>query len=170
THIIALMFDMNRLWEEFVYQRFKSMESSLGIQVHKQNVVDFWSSETENKTVRPDLIIRYKGRSIVIDTKWKCPVDDSPADDDLKQMLVYKLYFHADHACLLYPEISRSYGWDGHFNNQVHHTVNLKGVNALKANLDTSCGMAFLNLAGPSGLLTEDEFREEMLLLLKLLL
>jgi 5-methylcytosine-specific restriction enzyme subunit McrC len=167
--MIALMFNMNSLWEEFIYQRFKSLEEVLDLRVYKQNVVDFWFSDTINKTVRPDLIITYNNKTLVVDTKWKCPEDDIPADDDLKQMLVYKLYFHADNACLLYPEISESYGAEGFFNEKVHHTVRVNGVKALKDALDYNCGMVFLNLHKGGALISEEHFKFEILPILKLI-
>ena len=167
--MIALMFNMNVLWEEFVYQRFKSLEEVMDLTVHKQNVVDFWFSETINKTVRPDLIIAYNNKTLVVDTKWKCPEHDTPDDGDLKQMLIYKLYFHADNACLLYPEVSVSYGSEGFFNDKVHHTVKLTGVKALKDALAHNCGMVYLNLFRNGALINAEHFRQEMLPILKLI-
>jgi 5-methylcytosine-specific restriction enzyme subunit McrC len=38
-----------------------------------------------------------------LDTKWKIPYKDQPADEDLKQMYVYNLQFGAQGSLLVYP-------------------------------------------------------------------
>lgn len=161
-HVLAIMFDMNRLWEEFIAVRLRHSEN-LKCQVYTQSYVDFWTSNEVSKRVKPDLVIELGGKRIVIDTKWKCPDSDSPADDDLKQMLVYKLYYHADHALLLYPTSKKSKRHDGHFENRVHSIVGQANLSALKHQLAPFCDMAFINLLTPEGgLQSQKEFETEI--------
>ena len=102
--MLALMFDMNKLWEEYVYVMLKRrfLNHVVRAQVGKR----FW----ENKTIRPDIVVydRFgKKPLLVVDTKWKCPTDDKPTDADLKQMFVYHLYWQVNNTVLLYPDIGR---------------------------------------------------------------
>ncbi len=103
-NVLAILFDMNELWEEFVYRRLKKA-APLEMEVKRQNKKYFWYNHlSENyKTIRPDIVITYRGKNVIVDTKWKIIDDLRPADEDLKQMFVYNLYWKADEAVLLYP-------------------------------------------------------------------
>lgn len=104
-NMLALLFDMNKLWEEYVY-RMLQRANKKGYKVSFQNSQKFW----ESKTIRPDLvIIKTSGASsetFVIDTKWKVIDYRNPSDDDLKQMYAYNLYWDAGKSMLLYPKIT----------------------------------------------------------------
>lgn len=68
--MIALLFDMNKLWEEYVYRMLlRATDDSLKVKYNQSK--KFW----EGKTIRPDIeIIKKEGGSIksyIIDTKWK---------------------------------------------------------------------------------------------------
>jgi 5-methylcytosine-specific restriction enzyme subunit McrC len=107
NHVLAILFDMNDLWEEYVYrQLFKGKPKNWMIK--PQNIKDFWflSNSNKKKTVRPDIVIENKDTktSAIIDTKWKLPDNDIPADNDLKQMFVYNEYWNGRNAILLYPK------------------------------------------------------------------
>ena len=58
-NIMAILFDMNELWEEFVYRRLKKEENELGIKVQRQQSENFWKpiSHVRSKTIRPDVVI-----------------------------------------------------------------------------------------------------------------
>lgn len=103
-NVIAILFDMNKLWEEFVYRRLKKEEKN-GITVHRQQSANFWKAEEtfRSKTIRPDIVIKHNNETIVLDTKWKIVEDLIPSDEDLKQMFVYNLYWKCDRSILLYP-------------------------------------------------------------------
>ena len=53
--------------------------------------------------MKPDIILKKGDETIIIDTKWKIPDGYIPADDDLKQMFVYNLYWSSYKSVLLYP-------------------------------------------------------------------
>ena len=102
--VLALMFDMNKLWEEYVYIILKRLFHNHVVRA--QTGKRFW----EYKMIRPDIVIydqTGKDPLLVIDTKWKCPTDNRPSDADLKQMFVYHLYWHVSNTVLLYPDIGR---------------------------------------------------------------
>ncbi len=102
-NIMAILFDMNELWEEFIYRRLKKEESYFGIKVQRQQSENFWKAGNRSKTIRPDVIIRKGEQVIVLDTKWKIVDDLIPHDDDLKQMFAYNLFWNCDKSVLLYP-------------------------------------------------------------------
>jgi len=117
--MLALLFDMNALWEEYIY-RMLVRSAPPEFEVRPQQRKRFW----ENHTVRPDLVVtRTDGDSsttFVIDTKWKI-LDTShpkPSDGDLKQMFVYNEYWSAGHSMLLYPTTSESKEVLGHYWSQ----------------------------------------------------
>lgn len=115
-NVIAILFDMNKLWEDFVYIRLKKEESNFDMTVLPQQHQSFWTTKIlgRPKTIRPDIIIKTKNpiRTIVIDTKWKVLDDLIPSDEDLRQMFVYNLYWGCNQAVLLYPskESSNNHG------------------------------------------------------------
>lgn len=91
-HMLALLFDMNKLWEEYVY-RMLIRASEAPTKIHFQNQQDFWNS----KKIKPDIVVKnFEGKDYVIDTKWKMIDPKSPGDDDLKQMYVYNMYWNVD--------------------------------------------------------------------------
>jgi 5-methylcytosine-specific restriction enzyme subunit McrC len=105
-NLIAILFDMNSLWEEFVYRRL--LKASLpvhGMKVLRQQKKPFWYHQQKKsyKLVRPDIVIEYGNQRYIIDTKWKSDPEGGPADNDLKQLFVYNLLWNARNAYLLYP-------------------------------------------------------------------
>ncbi|RYE57115.1 MAG: restriction endonuclease [Sphingobacteriales bacterium] len=104
-NVIAILFDMNKLWEEWVFRRLKKEESIAGISVQRQQSADFWNSDLLNspKKIRPDIVITTSQETIIIDTKWKIIDDLIPSDADLKQMFIYNLFWDSYRSILLYP-------------------------------------------------------------------
>lgn len=102
-NILALMFDMNKLWEEFVYCTLhrKLPEYHVSSQVVRR----YWrlNASATFKTIRPDIVIYNQNKVVgIIDTKWKRP-DKTPSDGDLHQVYVYSKMFDTSKVALLYP-------------------------------------------------------------------
>ncbi len=110
-NMLALLFDMNQLWEEYIFRMLVRSKPE-NCKVSFQNSQVFWKTQTYSKTIRPDLVITTtvngKTENIVIDTKWKIIDYQNPADDDLKQMFAYNIYWNADKSMLLYPKTADS--------------------------------------------------------------
>ena len=106
NNVIAFLFNMNDLFEEFIYRRLRKEEYKYGdisLSITDQVSKKFW----DYKTIRPDILMSFKEgqqeKNLIIDTKWKLLDDTVPSDADLKQMFVYNLYFSSDRSILLYP-------------------------------------------------------------------
>lgn len=99
--LIAILFDMNKLWEEFILQSLKK-EAGVNFKVRGQRRKTFWN---DSKVIKPDIVIESekKHETYVIDTKWKIVNDNGPGDDDLKQMYAYNYRWDCNHSMLLYP-------------------------------------------------------------------
>jgi 5-methylcytosine-specific restriction enzyme subunit McrC len=101
--MIALLFDMNVLWEEYVLKQLKKYTRDnplLGFEVNGQESKVFYGS---GRTIRPDIVLRKGDETIVIDTKWKRPYDASASIEDLRQMYTYGRFWNATKLILLYP-------------------------------------------------------------------
>ena len=105
-NMLALLFDMNKLWEEYIYRMLLKVDDKC-IKVSFQNRDKFW----KNKVVKPDIVITKTDiidnvkmeKNLIIDTKWKIKEYADPDDDDLKQMYVYNMYWKSEKSMLLYP-------------------------------------------------------------------
>ena len=102
--VLALMFNMNALWETFIYVslRKKLPENwNITAQIKK----NFWRKEGGGLSyMKPDIVITCNnGDTMVIDTKWKNIGNSTPSSSDLRQMYVYHEYFKASKVALVYP-------------------------------------------------------------------
>ncbi|NGM71670.1 McrC family protein [Sphingobacterium sp. SGL-16] len=104
NNVLALMFDMNMLWEKFV---LKSLQRNIhkDMQVTGQISIDFWMAENRyTKRIKPDIVISHNNKPVaVLDTKWKNISDGTPSDDDLRQLYAYSKYHNNVPSYLVYP-------------------------------------------------------------------
>lgn len=98
TRMLSLLFDMNKLWEEYILSELLEIQDEEGIIVEGQEERDFWGSNF----LKPDIVIVKENKHYIIDTKWKRP-GKTPSIGDLRQMYAYARFWNAEHALLLYP-------------------------------------------------------------------
>jgi len=104
NNVLALMFNMNLLWEQFIYVSLKKYKHSDTV-IKAQSIKKFWKPEYgTNVSIKPDIVFRLgEGDAFVLDTKWKNLGVSNPSHDDLRQLYVYLKYFEAKKAALIYP-------------------------------------------------------------------
>jgi 5-methylcytosine-specific restriction enzyme subunit McrC len=123
-NMLALLFDMNSLWEEYVLVKLKQAATD-GTLVFGQSVKVFWNGIT----IRPDIVIQNGIDTYIIDTKWKNINGNKPSTDDLRQMYVYNEYWKSTKAVLLYPSNYSDYprfkNFEGISENEEHHQCGL---------------------------------------------
>ena len=154
-NMLALLFDMNKLWEEYIYRMLLKVDDP-SIKVSFQNRDKFW----ENKIIKPDIVIS-KNETInnevirkeyIIDTKWKIIDPTEPSDNDLKQMFAYNMYWNAEKSMLLYPSskvLTTDFG-KFHKGKQKDNLCKLGFVNVIDSNgkLDLKIGEVVIDLMG----------------------
>lgn len=134
NHVLALMFDMNNLWEKWFAHRLKIAFERLvdSVDISFQSKKEFWKPSYGKEIYqKSDIIIDFKGGSkIIIDTKWKL-INDRPSEEDLRQMFTYNKLFDSNNSFLIYPGIKPPiYG--EFFNYKDHGTCGLKFVSFLE--------------------------------------
>lgn len=107
---IALLFDMNVLFEAYMAALARRAFAPLGYKVHAQGPQRSLAKKAEGRgafQTKPDLTIERDGVTIIVDTKWK-RLDPTRLDFDVAQADAYQMhgYVHvygSQSAILLYP-------------------------------------------------------------------
>lgn len=100
TAAVALLFDMNRLFETYVARQLRRAAPALGCRIETQSSRPLW----HDVPVRPDVVLHLPhDRTVVLDTKWKLPATHRPTASDLQQLFAYCHLWRASHGLLLYP-------------------------------------------------------------------
>jgi len=106
-NILAIMFDMNLLWESYIYAMLLRSKNGKDIacKVEAQKPTYFWQHPAKwSFRLIPDLVVTKNDTSevFILDTKWKYTRDT--AIEDIRQMYAYGRYFESNKRYLLYPE------------------------------------------------------------------
>ncbi len=110
NHVLALMFDMNELWEIWFTRRIAAVaKSNSNITIRSQVRKLFWEgSGGVRVNQKPDIIIEACGKpEVILDTKWKI-LNNRPSEEDLRQMFVYNQLFRVKRSYLIYPGVSNT--------------------------------------------------------------
>ena len=137
--MIALLFDMNELWEEYVLRALKKHA-----QKHPEEMIEVTGQESKifyssQRTIRPDIVLNKGDETIIIDTKWKRPTNKAASIEDLRQMYAYARFWKTNKVVLLYPgeyydSGYKSYPNDNDLNNHEtdFHQCKIAMVSVLK--------------------------------------
>lgn len=163
----SLLFEMNKLFEEFVGRSLARALAGTGYEVRLQGprgyaLADLHSGQNRFAT-KPDITVASRGApALVIDTKWKRlkGVIDDPkygvGQADVYQMMAYAHVYQCERLLLLYP----------HHGGLGPGAAGLTCVHRINGTDDSRIGVATLSLANPkaavrqlSELLLIDELR-----------
>ena len=104
---LALLFPMEKVFESFVAAKFRKHirpEVNLRTQDTRYSLFD---SPTRAFALRPDLVLEFGEKTVVLDTKWKLLSDNARnsgiSQSDMYQMYAYSKKYHASNIVLLYP-------------------------------------------------------------------
>jgi 5-methylcytosine-specific restriction enzyme subunit McrC len=143
--VLALMFDMNKLWEKYMLKILNRDLKADGDEYAATGQIKtpFWQPDKGNvMKIIPDIVVIEKQTQepvVILDTKWKNLKTDRPADDDIKQMLSYNLYNINDiglvkRSALVYPTSVERDIITGAFSLKDHGTTSLVFVKLDKDN------------------------------------
>lgn len=156
--MLSLLFDMNELWETYILNQLEKACRGTDIKVSGQESKTFWGYNS----LRPDIVLRKGSQTIIIDTKWKRPKNNTASVSDLRQMYAYCRFWDAEKAMLLYPGDTREnsfesyrtddYALDENENHlQIKHQCKMGFVSVLEGDeLDQELGEKVLKLVGMS--------------------
>jgi 5-methylcytosine-specific restriction enzyme subunit McrC len=125
--MLALLFDMNSLWEEYILVQLKKACIHKPYEILGQQSKSFWGG----MTIRPDILIKQGDTTkIVIDTKWKRMDGNKPSTNDLRQMYVYNDHWASNCSILLYPGVKQEKIYHKQFSFP-DHTCGILKMNVL---------------------------------------
>lgn len=141
---LALLFPMEKVFESFVAAKFRRHIGD-GINLRTQDArYSLFDRPTRAFALRPDLVLEFDGKTIVMDTKWKLLSDNARnsgiSQSDMYQMYAYSKKYGSDCIILLYPHsdnVSRSefhYASDDNVNVDVSF-IDLRNSDSSIANL-----------------------------------
>ena len=147
--MIALLFDMNNLWEEYILVQLKRAFKEEQYRVLGQRKKVLWNGIT----IRPDIVIMNGDKAeLIIDTKWKVIEHNKPSTHDLRQMYVYNEYWQSASALLLYPANTAS-------------DINLRAFEKIDNNDNHQCGIATVSILNSDDSLNKqlgEDFKKEL--------
>lgn len=107
---LAILFDMNKLFEEFVYMALKRTYPQWNIKAQnsKSIIQSIGGIPDTAYTICPDIIVN---GNTIIDTKYKI-IDlpnHKPSEADIYQMLAYSKFYGVKNIILCYPAYQKNY-------------------------------------------------------------
>ncbi|SDN10098.1 McrC family protein [Acetanaerobacterium elongatum] len=104
---LALLFPMEKVFESFVAAKFRKHIGSGAILRTQDARYSLFDSPARAFSLRPDIVLEFDGRTVVLDTKWKLLSDNARnsgiSQADMYQMYAYGKKYEADRIVLLYP-------------------------------------------------------------------
>lgn len=132
----SFLFDMNYLWEEYIYMQLKIVLGEKW-KIEAKKRIKFWGKSSH---LIPDIVIENeKGERIIIDTKWKILNQLQPNHHDLQQMFVYNYMNNAKRAILIYPKVHFDKGKKDYFYHYDQEKGNI-------VNENNQCEIAFIDV------------------------
>ena len=105
---LAILFDMNKLFEEFVATALeKAFPGQVQTQQSRRIIDSIGGHANTSYSIRPDILFRHH---TIIDTKYKILdlPDNKPSEADIYQMLAYNRFFNRQNIILCYPTFKQN--------------------------------------------------------------
>lgn len=108
-NVISLLFDMNKLFEKYIYIQLKKIhKQNLQYQYSKEFLLQNIKSGIKQVKLKPDMYLKTSNGDIVIDTKWKI-INSRIKESDAYQMNAYlSVLKNAKRSLLIYPQSKNS--------------------------------------------------------------
>ena len=109
--LFAFLLPMEYIFEDFIYGFIERELPSISVRSQRS---DTYLDEGKIFNLKPDLWLKTKHRSLIVDTKYKIVYEDLKdtkkgiSQSDLYQMLAYAVRFGVNEIILFYPEIIKS--------------------------------------------------------------
>ncbi len=105
----ALLFPMESVYESYVAQQMKKVLGAARWEVSSQDKGHYLFMEPRQQfALRPDIVCKRDGRTVIMDTKWKSLINSERANygisqSDMYQMYAYSKKYETPEIWLLYP-------------------------------------------------------------------
>lgn len=109
----ALLFPMERIFEDYVAARLKKACAPRDITLRAQESKLSLFDNPKLYRLRPDIVARRNGRTVILDTKWKLPANGKPTQSDMYQMFAYAARYNTGNVVLVYPASGNNRVGDG---------------------------------------------------------
>lgn len=116
-NISSMLFDMNKIFESFIYKSYKKvLGSNIYFQCANNYLVTDITGKVNRIKLKPDMLINNsKGFKMVVDTKWKV-IRTFAKESDVYQMNAYVSAIpDIDVAILMYPKTKETYTAVGNY-------------------------------------------------------
>jgi 5-methylcytosine-specific restriction enzyme subunit McrC len=145
--MLAILFNMNQLWEEYVLGMLRKHLQGSSFTVTGQEKKRFWNYNY----LQPDVVIRNTATQeiFILDTKWKLPGSTSASMNDLRQIYAYNRFWKAEKAILLYPGEPRLNDFMPFLDNAPSHHCKMEFAMVVKnGKLNDRLGEEIINALG----------------------
>jgi 5-methylcytosine-specific restriction enzyme subunit McrC len=105
----ALLFSMESVYESYVAQQMKKVFTPDGWDISSQDKGHYLFMQPRKQfALRPDIVLKKDGRTIIMDTKWKSLINNERANygisqSDMYQMYAYSKKYETSEIWMLYP-------------------------------------------------------------------
>lgn len=147
NNILAIMFDMNLLWETFIFKMMvtASNDPEISCDVRPQEIEPFWQHPDKwTLHLKPDIVVRKNEVTYILDTKWKYQKDTST--EDVRQMYAYGNYWGAKKRYLMYPDYVKT---EVEKKEGLFYAIKTNKHSVSELTVDDHCGLMFVDLLNP---------------------
>jgi len=139
--LVALFFNMNRIWEAYLLRTLHRLVPA-GWTVRKPPKCVFWEDQHGAQSrMQPDILLAHPVLgNLVLDAKWKRP-NGRHAENDLRQLFAYAHQFGAAQVRLLYPQAGAEKAAEGSFSRPLF--TEALGQQPIR------CGISYIRVGHP---------------------